>query len=87
MAARGTIYRCDFLSTATAAAPITVQWTQALTPIGSRQLRSGDLAEILVRVENGSKPIDADTHISFEVVTSDFALTGAPSDRLLLDAY
>lgn len=84
MAKRGTLYRCHLFSYGGPQTEgITSQWTKNLQPISDREVRSGELIEMLVKITNGALRLNENTKVRFDILEEDHLLTGGLDDRIV----
>lgn len=84
MASRGTLYRCHLFSySGPQTGGVTSQWTKDLHPVGSREILSGEMVEMLVEITDSRSPLNENTKVRFDILEQDHLLTGGLDDRIV----
>lgn len=59
------------------------RWTKNLQAIGEREVLSGELVEMSVKITEASHPLNHNTRVRFEILEEDHILTGWLDDRII----
>jgi hypothetical protein len=81
---RGTLYRCHlFTFGGPQTAGIAARWTKNLAAVGNREVRSGEIVEMVATVPGDVLSLDRNSKIRFDVLEEDHLLTGLLDDRIV----
>lgn len=84
MAERGTLYRCHLFSfSGPQTEGVVSRWTEGLEPIGEREVLSGELVELSVKIQSDKYSLDEKTRVRFDIFEEDFLLTGGTDDHIV----
>ena len=84
MSVRSRLYRCHVFSyVGPQTEGVNSRWTQNLQPVGDREILMGELVEMYAVLENGSRQLDENTRIRFDILEQDHLLTGGLDDRMV----
>lgn len=80
----GTLYRCHLFSFgAPQTEGVTSVWAKDLQPIGDREVKTGELVEMLVEVASDSYRLNENTRVRYDVLEEDYSLTGGYDDLIV----
>jgi hypothetical protein len=83
LADTSTVCSCEALSfTDTRANGIRSEWTRNLVAVGDREILSGEVVELCVRIEDSECFPDETFEIRFDIFEEDFVLTGGSDDHI-----
>lgn len=90
---RGALYRCNLFnfggftvspgSKGPQTRGVVSHWTKGLEPVGEREVFTGEVVEMLVRITDGVYPLGRGTRVRFDILEEDYLLTGELDDFIV----